>query len=156
DPQPAAIALADLRELGKKIIADVSAETLRPILSTDLIGEFERVRALPHNRRDPTTARIRPGFSAPVRSVTAAVAVSTAVHVLLHQPESQRHDHSLRWLFQQRRSDETITSRYAPDQVSPTLLAVQQASLTAQPSSSRGVTACSPDRIPALLWPEWF
>src|SRR5262249_59745998 len=38
DPQPAAIALADLRELGKKIIADVSAETLRPILSTDLIG----------------------------------------------------------------------------------------------------------------------
>jgi hypothetical protein len=65
DPLPAAVALADLRELAKKIIADVSAETLRPILSTDLIGEFERVRALPHSRRDPTTAPVRPGFSAP-------------------------------------------------------------------------------------------
>src|SRR5262249_59605087 len=90
DPHPAAIALADLRELGKKIIADVSAETLRPILSTDLIGEFERVRALPHNRREPTTAPVRPGFNAPARSVTTAVAVSTAIPVLLNQPESQR------------------------------------------------------------------
>src|SRR5262249_50210213 len=126
DPVPAAVALGDLRELGKKIIADVSADTPRPILSADLIGEVERGRALPHTRPEPTTAPVRPGFNAPARSATTAVAVSTAIHVLLNQPESQRHGRTLRWLFQQRGPGDTVTPRYRSGQISPALLAVQQ------------------------------
>jgi hypothetical protein len=86
DPQPAAVALTDLRTLGKKILTETAPADLRHVLPADIIAEFQHTRARPHRRGDPTISNLRPGFGAPGRAALAAVAVSAAITALRARP----------------------------------------------------------------------
>jgi hypothetical protein len=155
DPQPAVVALTDLRTLGRKILTEATSEDLGHLLSADIANEFTQARSRPHRRADPSLSEVRPGFGCPGRAVLAAVAVSAALDAL-HRPEHRDAGQALRWLLRPRRKpDGTVLSERVPlTDASPVLRAVQRASL-APPAAGHRTVALDPAGIPALLWPEW-
>ncbi|MFF1795828.1 hypothetical protein ACFVXQ_16675 [Kitasatospora sp. NPDC058263] len=81
-PQPAHDALVDIRAVGGRVLADLPADVIKNLLPSDLADE--------HFTSDPgsrlaSRAAERPGFMAPPRAVSAAVAVAIALQVLEHR-----------------------------------------------------------------------
>ena len=172
-PQPALSALADVRAVGGRILADLPADALTDLAPPELTGL--------HLSPDPTSrlasrAADRPGFMAPPRAVSTAIAVTVALRVL-EQPDVHQAGALLRDLLEAMREELWQISSTSIDSwgrgLSPTLNAVHLAALapSLRPSEQlrhRTVTAM-PSRphltetqvtqrarkIPSTFWPSW-
>ncbi|MEU8830249.1 TniQ family protein [Streptomyces sp900116325] len=172
-PQPALSALADIRAVGGRILADLPADALTDVAPPELTSL--------HLSPDPTSrlasrAADRPGFMAPPRAVSTAVAVTVALRVL-EQPDLHQAGALLRDLLEAMREDLWQISTTSIDSwgrgLSPTLNAVHLAALapSLRPSEQlrhRTATA-TPSRphltetqvtkrarkIPSTFWPSW-
>ncbi|MFE3499138.1 TniQ family protein [Kitasatospora sp. NPDC059160] len=78
-PQLAYDALTDIRAVGGRVLADLPAGVIRHLLPADLADEH---LMLDPDSRLASRAAERPGFMAPPRAVSAAVAVTIALRVL--------------------------------------------------------------------------
>ncbi len=172
-PQPVRSALADIRAVGGRILADLPADALASLALPELTGL--------HLSPDPTSrlasrAADRPGFMAPPRAVSTAIAVTAALRVL-EQPDVHQAGALLRDLLEAMREDLWQISTTSIDSwgrgLSPTLNAVHLAALapSLRPSEQlrhRTATA-TPSRphltetqvtkrarkVPSTFWPSW-
>ncbi|MDF3291331.1 TniQ family protein [Streptomyces silvisoli] len=79
DPQPTRTALADIRAVGGRVLADLPADNIRSLVPADIAD----MHLTPEpDSRLASRASERPGFMAPPRAVSAAVAVIAALRVL--------------------------------------------------------------------------
>jgi TniQ protein len=172
-PQPAMAALSDLRAVGGRILADlprgdlprwVPQDLLEAHLSPDPDGETHR-RAL-----------VRPGFMAPFRAASTAVAVTAAFRIL-GRVEVQQAGIAMRELVETIREELWQVSTTSIDSwgrgISPVLRSVHlaalgpslrpsdqlrhrtTASVPALPTAGRAQTSRRARKVPALLWPSW-
>ncbi|MGK4582083.1 TniQ family protein [Kitasatospora sp. HPMI-4] len=81
-PQPACDALADIRALGGRVLTDLPAGVITKLLPPDLADEHF---TLDPDSRLASRAVERPGFMAPPRAASAAVAVIIALRVFEHR-----------------------------------------------------------------------
>ena len=171
-PQPATAALSDLRAVAGRILADLPAADLPGWVPQDLVGAHlsPDPRGATHRR-----ALVRPGFMAPARAATAAVAVTAAFRVL-GQPDIQRAGIVLRELIEAIREEvwqvsPTSISSWGRG-ISPVLRGAYLAalgpflrpgdqlrhrttsSLPALPAARRTQISRA-QKIPASIWPCW-
>jgi hypothetical protein len=85
-PQPAMSALSDIRAVAARILADLPADELPRWVPQDIAEAHRNPGA---DRRLQQRASVRPGFMAPARAASAAVAVTAALRVFC-QPDVQR------------------------------------------------------------------
>ncbi|MFE3328718.1 TniQ family protein [Streptomyces sp. NPDC059176] len=175
-PVPAAQALADLRAIAGRALADTSASQLARRLPDDLLAAYRQARAHEPVPRGPARADARPGFMAPSQAAVAAVGVTAAVEILT-APDIRQAAERMRWLTTEARErDVTVTastlSKWGSG-TSPVLLATQLVSLEEdfRPSDRLRYRTASPlpsypdrsgERVamlsrstPGLLWPAW-
>ena len=172
-PQPAMAALSDLRAVAGRILADLPADDLPRWVPQDLADA--------HLSADPDgethrRALVRPGFMAPARAASAAVAVTAAFRVL-GQPDIQRAGIVMRELVEAIREEFWQVSTTSIDSwgrgISPVLRGVYLAalgpslrpsdqlrhrttsSLPALPAAGRAQINRRARKIPASLWPSW-
>jgi hypothetical protein len=173
NPQPTQSALADIRALGGRVLADLPESTIANLLPPDLADGH----LLPDpGSRLASRAIERPGFMAPPRAVSTAGAVTIALRVLEHR-EVHEAGAVMRGLLETMREELGQISATSIDSwgrgLSPVLNAVHLAALapSLRPSDQlrfRTVTAM-PSRpnltdteltrrtrkIPAMFWPSW-
>ena len=170
-PQPAVAALSDLRAIAGRILADLPPDDLPRWVPQDLASE--------HLSPDPDenaqrTALIRPGFMAPARAASAAVAVTGAFRVL-GRPDVQRAGIAMRGLVESISEQLWQVSATSIDSwgrgISPVLRSVYLAalgpslrpsdqllhrtasSLPTLPTAGRAQINQRARKVPALLWP---
>lgn len=135
-PQSASSALTDIRVISGRVLSFLPGEDLPRWASADLADAH--LHPAPDHLL-ATRAEHRPGFMAPPRAVTAATAVTAALHVL-HQPDIHRAGVALRPLLEAARGDDPqgsagLISSWGR-QGSPILAAIHLAGLA--PSSRPG------------------
>ncbi|MFD9861599.1 TniQ family protein [Streptomyces alboflavus] len=149
-PQPASAALTDIRAVCGRVLSSLSIQDLAKWVPADLTDE--------HLHPDPgctlaVRAEQRPGFMSPPRAVTAATAVTAALHVL-NQPDIHRAGAALRPLLEAIRDDEAQVSPATIWQwgrgVSPVLTAVHLAGLAPSCRPSDHLRHRLPAQIPRL------
>lgn len=171
-PQPAAAVLSDVRVIARKILADLPAGDLPGWVPQDIAD----AHAAPDLGRETSRRKLaRPGFMAPERAVTTAVAVTAACRVL-GEPTVQRAGTVMRELVEAVRAERTDV---APGSISrwgggtsPVLGAVYLAALgpslqpaeqlrcrTADsmpvlPSAGKSQASRRARKMPAALWPS--
>jgi TniQ len=172
-PQPAMAALSDLRAVAARILADVPVNDLPRWVPQDLVDA--------HLSPDPAgeihrRALVRPGFMAPPRAASAAVAVTAALRVL-GRADVQRAAIVMRELIETVREELWQVSTTSIDRwgrgISPVLRGVYLAALgpSLRPSDQlrHRTTASLPTlptagpaqinrrarKVPSLLWPSW-
>jgi hypothetical protein len=171
--QPTMAALSDLRAVAGRILADLPAGDLPRWVPQDLADA--------HLRPDPDgethgRAFVRPGFMAPPRAASAAVAVTAAFRVL-GRAEVQRAGIVMRELVEAIREEFWQVSTTSVDSwgrgISPVLRGVYLAalgpslrpsdqlrhrttsSLPALPTAGRAHIDRRARKVPASLWPSW-
>ncbi|MFF3873010.1 TniQ family protein [Streptomyces sp. NPDC001978] len=172
-PQSAYDALADIRAVGGRVLADLPADVIKNLLPADLADEH---LTLAPGSRLASRAVERPGLMAPPRAVSAAVAVAIALRVLEHRDLHQAGE-AMRGLLEAMREELWQISATSIDSwgrgLSPVLNAVHLAALAPsfRPSDQlrfRTVTTM-PSRpnlthaeltgrarnIPSTFWPSW-
>jgi TniQ len=171
-PQPTMAALSDLRAVGGRILADLPAGDLPRWVPQDLAGVH--LRPDPHEETYRRTL-VRPGFMAPARAASTAVAVTAAFRVL-GQPDIQRAGFVMRELIEAIREElwqvsATSISSWGRG-ISPVLRGVYLAALgpSLRPSdqlrhrttaslpalpAARRTQISRPSKVPASLWPCW-
>ena len=107
EPQPARVALADVRALASRILTYATADDLAAILPADLLAAYHGAAA------EMQHPRSRPGFMAP-RSAAVAAAGVTAAMTVLGEPGIPAAGAALRWLAER--------SRHRGETVSPTAI----------------------------------
>jgi hypothetical protein len=171
-PQPCATALAEIRAVAARVLADPGPEDLLARVPLDILDvHLNQLRASQPQRR----ARERPGFMAPPSAATTAVAVLTALQVLGESDlrDAARALRSVTSNFKEGREKATATSVRAWGRgTGPVLQVVQLAALgpsmrpsdqlryrtTVDPAlpSTAGHQASRRARwLPAALWPHW-
>ncbi|WP_405630658.1 TniQ family protein [Streptomyces sp. NBC_01174] len=172
-PQPSQTALADVRAIGGRVLADLPESDVRNLVPSDIAAE--------HFTTEPDfelaqRANDRPGFMAPPRAVSTAVAVIIALYVL-EQPEAHRAGLAMRDLLEAMREELWQISATSIDSwgrsLSPVLQGVHLAALaptlrpseqlrhrTAAPLPSRPRTTGRETtrrarKIPSMFWPAW-
>ncbi|MFF2861778.1 TniQ family protein [Streptomyces rubiginosohelvolus] len=173
DSQPSRAALADVRAIGGRVLADLPAHDIRSLVPADIAEDYYTVDpGSPLARR----AVERPGFMAPPRAVSTAVAVSIALRVL-GQSDVHRAGTELRGLLEAMREEVWQISATSIDSwgrgLSPVLGAVNLAALapslrpsehlryrtpTAMPRFPKRTVREIEDRarkVPSMFWPSW-
>ncbi|MCH6161476.1 TniQ family protein [Streptomyces marispadix] len=175
-PVRPAQALADLKAIAARALADASADELTRRLPDDLLTDYHQARAHVPVPRGPGRAEARPGFMAPSHAVVAAAGVTAAADILA-AADIRQAGRALRWLTteaRQRGMNVTASNVGAwGKDTTPPLLGAQLVSLeddlqpmehlryrTAAPLPSH--PARDPDRAHALsrstpsqFWPSW-
>jgi hypothetical protein len=171
-PQPAMTALSDLRAVAARILADLPAGDLQRWVAHDLAAAH---LSLDPDEETQRRALVRPGFMAPARAASTAVAVTAAVRVL-GQPDIQRAGIVMRELIEAIRQElwqvsATSISSWGRG-ISPALRGVYLAALgpSLRPSdqlrhrttsslptlpTARRNQISRPQKVPASLWPCW-
>lgn len=109
-PQPARQVLMDIRAVAQRVLADLPDEYLAELLPDDLVTAYLTSRpsasSAPHRSRPgflpPGEPARRPGFMAPTRAISTAVAVAIAVHIL-NDPDVRTGGALIRTIHQARR-----------------------------------------------------
>lgn len=172
NPQPAQSALADIRALGGRVLADLPGGTIAEMVPPDLAdGHF-----VPDPGSSLASRAIeRPGFMAPPRAVSTAVALTIALRVLEHR-DAHEAGAEMRGLLEMMREELGQVSATSIDGwgrgLSPILNAVYLAALapslrpsdqlrfrtvTAMPSRPNLTDAEATRRarkIPGMFWPS--
>jgi hypothetical protein len=170
-PQPAQSALADIRAIGGRVLADLPGGTIADMVPPDL-AEGHLVPDA--GSRLASRAIERPGFMAPPRAVSTAVAVTIALRVLEHRDVHEA-GAEMRGLLETMREELGQVSATSIDDwgrgLSPILNAVHLAALgpslrpsdqlrfrtvTAMPSRPNLTDAEATRRarkIPGMFWP---
>jgi TniQ len=144
-PQSAMAVLSDLRAVGGRILADLPADDLPKWVPQDIADAH---LSTDHDEENHRGAQLRPGFMAPARAASAAVAV-TATFQVLSQPEIQRAGIVMRELVEAIREEVWQVSTTSIDGwgrgISPVLRGVYRATLgpSLRPATSFG-TALPP------------
>jgi hypothetical protein len=171
--QPSRSALADIRAIGGRVLADLPEHDIRNLVPADIAEDHFTVEA---DSQLALRAVERPGFMAPPRAVSTAVAVSIALHVL-GQPDIDRAGAEMRGLLEAMREELWQISPTSIDSwgrgQSPVLSGVNLAALapSLRPSEhlryrtpavmprlpKRTVREIAPRarKIPSMLWPSW-
>jgi hypothetical protein len=104
-PLPTGQALADVKAIAARALADASSSGLSSRLPADIRNLYEEyLKAQPQESRNlPRVATVAPGRMSPPRAVTAAAGVLAAIEVL-GQPSIASAGLSLRWLTSGTRS----------------------------------------------------
>jgi hypothetical protein len=172
-PQPSISALSDLRAVAARILADLPADELPRWVPQDLAEAHSNPGA---NEQLQQRALVRPGFMAPARAASAAVAVTAALRVFC-QPNVQQNGVVMRELVEAIREEFWQVTTTSIDSwgrgITPVLKGVYLAALgpSLRPSDQlRHRTATSMPavlaagrvqinrrarKIPASLWPSW-
>ncbi|MHA7957308.1 LysR family transcriptional regulator [Streptomyces sp. L500] len=172
-PQPTAKALADIRAIAGRVLADLPERNIESLLPPDITQEYATTDPDSHL---VTRAAERPGFMAPPRAVSAAVAVTIALHVL-EQPDTHQAGKRMRDLIEAMRDELWQVSVTSIDSwgrgLSPVLNAVHLAALApslrpseqlrCRTSSTMPRRPVKTDRdiarrarkIPSVFWPSW-
>lgn len=168
-PQPATVALADVRALACRILTFATASDLAAVVPADLLAQYQQVSAAMQRPRS------RPGFMAPRSAAVAAVGVTAALSIL-GAAEIPAAGAALRWLVERsRRRGVTVSPTAAGSWgagTSAELAAVQLSALnpllrpserlryrtaTSRPTHPPPGTGTADQRArhtPALCWPE--
>ncbi|RDV49124.1 LysR family transcriptional regulator [Streptomyces sp. IB2014 011-12] len=172
-PQPCQTALVDVRAIGGRVLADLPEPDIRNLVPTDIAADHLTVELEVELAQ---RASDRPGFMAPPRAVSTAVAVIIALHVL-EQPDAHRAGQAMRGLLEAMREELWQISATSIDSwgrsLSPVLQGVHLAALaptlrpseqlrhrTAAPLPSRPRTTGRETtrrarKIPSMFWPAW-
>ncbi|MFF2375100.1 TniQ family protein [Streptomyces xiamenensis] len=184
-PQPARQALMDIRAVAQHALADLAAEHLAQLLPDDLTDAYLATLAEPagpHRRAQagflaPTEPASRPGFMAPSRAVSTAVAATLALRIL-GSPDVREGGVHLRAIHQARR--EHLVQPIIPSSIeawgrslSPVLEAIHlaaiapgfrpsaqlrhrtSAALPRRPTASTRTIQRRARSIPSAFWPAW-
>ncbi|MCX5377175.1 TniQ family protein [Streptomyces sp. NBC_00091] len=171
-PQSSQAALADVRAIGGRVLADLPALDIRNLVPADIAEEHFTVEP---GSRLALRANDRPGFMAPPRAVSTAVAVIIALQVL-EQNDFHRAGEAMRVLLEAMREELWQISASSIDSwgqgLTPVLQGVNLAALapTLRPSEQlryRTVTHMPirprtgreatqrARKIPSMFWPSW-
>ncbi|MFI1801911.1 hypothetical protein ACH427_31870 [Streptomyces sp. NPDC020379] len=184
-PQPARQVLMDIRAVAQRVLTDLPDEYLLELLPDDLVTVYLTSKpsgsSVPHHPRPgfllPGEPARRPGFMAPTRATSTAVAVTIALHIL-NDPDVQTGGSLIRTIHQARRPHlaQPVIASSIEDwgrELSPVLEAIHLASIapalrpslqlryrTATGFPRRPGTDPYPARerarkIPAICWPSW-
>ncbi|WP_254407189.1 TniQ family protein [Streptomyces sp. GMY02] len=172
-PQPTQKALTDIRAISGRVLADLPIPYLADLVPSDLITG--------HLTPDPVSrltdrAGERPGFMAPPRAVSTAVAVTIALHVL-DQRDVPRAGETMRVLLEAMREELWQISATSIDSwgqgLTPVLQGVHLAALAptlrpseqlryrtvtplpSRPRTTGRATARRARKIPSTFWPSW-
>lgn len=172
-PAPTVTALADLRAVAGRILADLPADDLPKWAPQDLIN----AHLSPDYDEDAhREAQVRPGFMSPARAASAALAVTAAFRVL-GQPGIQQAGIVMRELIEAIREEFWQVSPTSIDSwgrgispvlrgaylaaLGPTLRPSDQlqhrttSSLPVLPTTGRARINRRARKVPASLWPSW-
>lgn len=172
-PQPAMSALSDLRAVAARILADLPVDELPRWVPQDLAEAHRNPGA---DRQLQQRASVRPGFMAPPRAASTAVAVTAALRVFC-QPDVQRTGIVMRELVEAIREEFWQVTTTSIDSwgrgITPVLRGVYLAalgpslrpsdqlrhrtasSMPALPAAGRVQVNRRARKIPASLWPSW-
>jgi hypothetical protein len=172
-PQPSQTALADVRAIGGRVLADLPEPDIRNLVPTDIAAEHFTIEP---DFELAQRASDRPGFMAPPRAVSTAVAVIIALHVL-EQPDAHRAGEALRDLLEAMREELRQISATSIDSwgrsLSPVLQGVHLAALAptlrpneqlrhrtsaplpSRPRTTGRETTRRARKIPSMFWPAW-
>lgn len=172
-PQPAMAALGDLRAVAGRILADLPADNLPQWIPQDLVDEH---LSPDHDDETHRGAQVRPGFMAPSRAASTALAVTAAFRVL-GQPDIQQAGKVMRELVEAIREEFWQVSTTSIDSwgraisfvlrgvylaaLGPSLRPSDQlrhrtiSSLPVFPTAGRAQINRRARKVPATLWPAW-
>lgn len=172
-PQPSQTALADVRAIGGRALADLPQPDIRHLVPTVIAAEHFTIEP---DSELAQRASDRPGFMAPPRAVSTAVAVIIALHVL-EQPDVHRAGEAMRDLLEAMREELWQISATSIDSwgrsLSPVLRGVHLAALAptlrpseklrhrtvapllSRPRTTGRETARRAQKIPSMFWPAW-
>lgn len=172
-PQPCQTALADVRAIGGRVLADLPQPDIKHLVPTDIAAEHFTI--IPDSEL-AQRASDRPGFMAPPRAVSTAVAVIITLHVLEH-PDVHRAGEAMRNLLEAMREELWQISATSIDSwgrsLSPVLQGVHLAALAptlrpseklrhrtvaplpSRPRATGRDTARQAQKIPSMFWPAW-
>ena len=184
-PQPARQVLMDIRAIAQRVLTNLPDEHLHDVLPDDLITAYLTSRpsasSAPHHPRPgflpPGEPARRPGFMAPTRATSTAVAVTTALHIL-NNPDVRAGGALIRTIHRARRPNlvQPVIASSIEDWgrgLSPVLEAIHLASIapalrptlqlryrTATHFPRRPETDLSSAReragkVPTIFWPPW-
>ncbi|MGW1196542.1 TniQ family protein [Streptomyces sp. NPDC002536] len=184
-PQTTRQVLLDIRAVAQRVLTNLPDEYLPELLPDDLITAYLRSKSsassVPHHPRpgflSPGEPARRPGFMAPTRATSTAVAVTIALHIL-NDPDVRTGGALIRTIHQARRPHLTqpVIASSIEDwgrELSPVLEAIHLASIapTLRPSLQlryrtatgfprRPEAGPSPARerarkVPTICWPPW-
>jgi hypothetical protein len=170
---PTAAALADLRAIAGRILADLPADDLPKWAPQDLINAHLHPD---HDEDAHREAQVRPGFMSPARAASAAMAV-TATFRVLGQPGIPQAGAVMRELVEAIRDEIWQVSATSIDRwgrgISPVLRGVHLAALgptlrpsdqlqhrttsrlPALPATGRAQINRRARKVPSSLWPYW-
>ncbi|MFE5284843.1 TniQ family protein [Nocardia sp. NPDC056611] len=173
NPQPTATVLADMREIGSRVLRDARDRELATVADPALLAAYRNSQEFrPKWRTHPDTRR----WATPAAAATAAVGVVGALHVLGAGSGAQAADR-LRWVLElSRREGRAINPATLGKlrHISPVLARTQLAALgpylaplaqlryrTSETTlrTTQAGPACRAQplvtRLPAMLWQEW-
>ncbi|WP_327368619.1 TniQ family protein [Streptomyces sp. NBC_01217] len=147
-PQQSQTALADVRAIGGRVLADLPEHVARSLVPADIAEE--------HFTPDPGSrlalrATERPGFMAPPRAASIAVGAIIALHVL-DQPDIHQAGAAMRGLLEAMRDELWQITSTSIDSwgrgLSPVLKGVQLAALAPSLRPSEHIRYCTPTDLP--------
>lgn len=169
-------ALNDIRALAGRVLADASTEQLALLVLEEVMALHRAAPAQPASPLAPGAVSGRPGFAAPARAASTAVALTAALHVL-DQPGIAQAGDFLRGLIPADDSDSSVLILRQLDHwrgTSPLLDAIQIRAIapalrpsdqlryrTAAPVPHRPVSTATPAlrrrarKVPGNFWPLW-
>lgn len=172
-PQPAQSALTDIRAIGGRVLADLPDHIITSLAPSDLT---DRHFTPEPGSRLAALATERPGFMAPPRVVSTAVAAIMALRILEHRDIHQGGE-MMRGLLDVMRDELYQISATSLDSwgrgLSPVLNAVHLAALApsfrpseqlryrtatdmpSRPKTSGRAVAHRARKIPSMFWPSW-
>lgn len=172
-PQPSQATLADVRAIGGRVLADLPAPDIRNLAPADIADEHFTIEP---GSELALRASDRPGFMAPPRAASTAVAVIIALHVL-EQHDVHRAGATMRVLLEAMREELWQVSATSIDSwgrgLTPVLQGVHLAALAptlrpseqlrhrtvtplpSRPRTTGRETAQRARKIPGTFWPSW-
>ncbi len=174
-PVPVVSALADIRALAGRVLANATPEEIAAVVPADVLTEHYRALTHPDPRFARTVAAHRPGQAAPAYAATAAVGVSAALNIL-NRPTPAQAAAAASWLVLGARARGLIvraTNVRWGRGMTPLLTAIQLNALAPElgaadqlryrigtplpsyPRLDQSTLTRSASSIPTLLWPEW-
>lgn len=174
-PVPVVAALADIRALAGRVLANATPEEIAAVVPADVLTEHYRALTHPDPRLDRTVAAHRPGLAAPAYAATAAVGVSAAL-TILNTPAPAQAAAAASWLVLGARARGLIvraTNVRWGRGMTPLLTAIQLNALAPElgaadqlryrigtplpgyPRRDHATLTRTASSIPTLLWPQW-
>ncbi|WPO72673.1 TniQ family protein [Streptomyces sp. KN37] len=170
-PQPVATVLSDVRILAHRALFQGLPAPLSTELPGDLTEAWRRAEQSESGRRGHRNTPTRPGYMAPSRAETTALAVTAALHIL-RQPDTQRAGAELEKMISESEVTPTSALHWGKG-ISPVLRAVQLKALAPRMLPVRelryraasdfprdldpteSISRRRVSSIPSTLWPSW-